>query len=115
MKSDTITLAKELRANRTEAETHLWQFLRARHLGGYKFRRQHPIGNYILDFYCPEKKLAVELDGGQHAAIDQMIHDQNRTATLAEMGIIVLRYWDHEVFQNTDGVVEDIFLELEKH
>ncbi len=112
MKNDAITLAKELRANQTEAETHLWQFLRARRLGGYKFHRQHPIGNYILDFYCPEKKLAVELDGGQHATADQMAYDQNRSAIFEKMGIKVLRHWDHDVFQNTEGIVEDILREL---
>ncbi len=106
-------MARKLRTNRTEAETHLWHFLRARRLGGYKFRRQHPVGNYILDFYCPEKKLTVELDGEQHSDEDQMVYDQKRAAILDVTGIKVLRYWDHDVFQNTEGVVEDILHELE--
>ncbi len=103
---------RKLQANRTEAETHLWQFLRARRLDGYKFRRQHPLGNFILDFYCPEKKLAVELDGSQHATKGKMIYDRSRAVMLAEMGIKILRYWDNDVFQNTEGIIEDILLEL---
>lgn len=114
MKNNIISRAKTLRINRTEAETHLWHFLRARRLGGYKFRRQHPIGNYILDFYCSEKKLAIELDGGQHAHEDRSIYDQNRTDILTGMGVKVIRYWDHELFLNIEGIIEDILRELEK-
>jgi very-short-patch-repair endonuclease len=86
--------------------------LRDRRLGGYKFRRQHPIKDFILDFYCPEKKLAVELDGGQHSEGSQMIYDQSRSAILEKEGIKVLRYWDNEVLQNTDGILDDILMEL---
>ena len=86
-------LAKTLRKDQTDVEGFLWQFLRAKRLQGYKFRRQHPIGGYILDFYCPEKKLAIEVDGGQHSEDNQMVYDQNRTAILEKDGIRVLRFW----------------------
>jgi very-short-patch-repair endonuclease len=106
-------LAKSLRKNQTEVECFLWQYLRAKRLSGHKFRRQHPIGNYILDFYCPEKKLAIEVDGGQHGEGNQMYHDQKRTADLEKNGICVLRYWDYEVLTNTNGILDDIIQELE--
>jgi very-short-patch-repair endonuclease len=106
-------LARILRRNQTEIEGRLWQHLRNRRLGGFKFRRQHPVIGYILDFYCPEKRLAVELDGSQHDLPDQMDHDQNRTNALENEGIKVIRYWDNEVLQNLDGILEDILAELE--
>lgn len=111
-KSTIKTLAKILRHNQTETEGYLWQYLRDRRLGGYKFRRQHPIKEYILDFYYPEKKLAVELDGGQHDTDQQIEYDQKRTASLEKEGIKVLRYWNNEVIQNTNGVLDDILEEL---
>jgi very-short-patch-repair endonuclease len=113
VKSNIKINAKILRHNQTEIEGYLWQYLRDRRLGGYKFRRQHPIKNFILDFYCPEKKLSVELDGGQHDTTRQIEYDQNRTAILEKEGIKVLRYWDNEVFQNTDGILNYILEELD--
>jgi very-short-patch-repair endonuclease len=86
----------------------LWQYLADRRLGGYKFRRQHPIKDYILDFYCAEKKLAIELDGARHAFPFQMIHDKKRTKILEKEGIKVLRYWDYDVLTNTNGILDDI-------
>jgi very-short-patch-repair endonuclease len=112
-KSKFKTLAKILRHNQTEIEGYLWQYLRDRRLGGYKFRRQHPIKDFILDFYCPGKKLAVELDGGQHDTTHQIEYDQNRTSSLEKEGIKVLRYWDNEVLQNTNGILDDILEELD--
>jgi very-short-patch-repair endonuclease len=111
-KNTINNLAKILRHNQTEVEGYLWQYLRDRRLGGYKFRRQHPLKKYILDLYCPEKKLAVELDGGQHDTTQQIEYDQKRTASLEKEGIKVLRYWDNEVIQNTNGVLDDILEEL---
>ena len=108
-----MIFARKLRHNQTEIEGHLWQYLRDRRLGGYKFRRQHPIKDFILDFYCPEKKLAVELDGGQHDTNQQIIYDQNRTAILEKENIKVLRFWDNEALQNTDGILDVILEELE--
>ena len=101
-------LVRTLRKNQTEIEGHLWQFLRGRQLGGYKFRRQHPIGAFIVDFYCPERKLAVELYGGQHADDDHIVYDENRTAILEKEGIKVLRYWDSDVLNDMNSVLVDI-------
>lgn len=113
VKSNIKIFARQLRKNQTEMESRLWQYLRDRRLGGYKFRRQHPVSGYILDFYCPEKKVAVELDGGQHDLAEQMEYDQIRTDILEKMGIKVLRYWDNAVLQNLDGVLDDILEELD--
>lgn len=105
-------LARSFRKRQTEAESYLWYFLRAKRLLGYKFRRQHPIDNYILDFYCPEKKLAIEVDGGQHGEGFQMVYDRNRSEALEKHGISVIRYWDHDVLTNADGILDDIIQEL---
>lgn len=91
----------------TDAETHLWQHLRARQILGFKFRRQHPIGNFILDFACRDVKLAIEVDGGQHNEIQSQ--DNLRTAWLETQGWKVLRFWNNEVLQNTEGVLEEIY------
>lgn len=104
--------ARQLRQLLTDAERLLWQLLRGRQLAGCKFRRQHPIGNFILDFYCHDKQLAVELDGGQHNDPNQREADERRTAWLAEQGIKVLRFWNNEVLQETEGVLEEIFRQL---
>jgi very-short-patch-repair endonuclease len=95
--------ARELRRNPTDAERALWQRLRQRQVAGLKFRRQHTIGRYILDFVCLEAKLVVELDGGHHAQRRQQ--DQERTAWLEARGYRVLRFWNTEVLQNPDGVL----------
>jgi very-short-patch-repair endonuclease len=98
--------ARELRAASTDAEQCLWHVLRNRNFLGYKFRRQHPVGNYILDFYCAEAALAIELDGGQHA--ENAVYDANRTNALESLGIRVLRFWNHDVLQQTDAVLSKI-------
>ena len=79
---------------------------------GKKFRRQHPIGNYIVDFYCPEARLAVELDGGGHKLKKQKEYDDKRGKKLSKNGIRVLRFWDNEVWDNLEGVLEVIYREL---
>lgn len=94
--------AKELRNNPTEAERILWQHLRLRQFGGYKFRRQQPLGNYIVDFVCLGKRLVVEVDGGQHNS--QHSYDEQRDAWLEQQGFRVLRFWNNEVLQNVEGV-----------
>ena len=94
--------AKELRNNPTEAERILWQHLRFRQFGGYKFRRQQPLGNYIVDFVCLGKRLVVEVDGGQHNS--QHSYDERRDAWLEQQGFRVLRFWNNEVLQNVEGV-----------
>jgi very-short-patch-repair endonuclease len=98
--------ARRLRRDQTDAERKLWMRLRARQVNGAKFRRQHPIGPYITDFCCPERKLIVELDGGQHAF--QKDGDQLRTKLLVKQGYRVLRFWDHEVLTALDAVLEQI-------
>lgn len=93
---------KLLRRNQTDAETLLWRYLRDRKLEGFKFRRQHIIQGYIVDFVCLEKKLVIELDGGQHAA--QQTYDHKRTQKLQQEGFQVLRFWNNDVLNNTEGV-----------
>jgi very-short-patch-repair endonuclease len=86
----------------TEAEKVMWRLLRARQLAGFKFRRQEPIGRYIVDFVCFSPRLVIEIDGGQHA--DETAYDNARSAFLAREGFQILRFWNHEVLQNRDGV-----------
>ena len=96
--------ARDLRQGGTDAEHKLWQRLRAGQLNGLKFRRQHPIPPYIVDFYCDAKKLVVELDGSQHN--DEV--DRIRSRLLESQGLKILRYWDNEVLQQMDAVLEAI-------
>jgi len=105
--SSLIDLAKNLRTNSTDTERHLWRHLRAKRFEGLKFRRQAPIGPYIVDFVCYEKKLVIECDGGQHAS--QVDQDQKRDQWLKTQGFTVLRFWDHDVLQNTEVVLETIW------
>jgi very-short-patch-repair endonuclease len=92
----------------------LWCLVRNRSFDGFKFRRQKPLGPYILDFYCAETKLAVELDGGGHLDEPQILHDHERDAFLARKGIRVLRYSNRELFTETETVLEDIWNALQK-
>jgi very-short-patch-repair endonuclease len=103
-------IARKLRADSTDIERILWRALRER-LPLYKFRRQHPIGNRIADFACPEKKLVIELDGSQHA--DEREADERRTAELAAHGYRVIRFWNNDVTQNFASVLDTIYRELE--
>ena len=104
--------ARELRRSSTDAEALLWQLLRNRGLGGFKFRRQVVIGPYILDFFCKERRIAIEVDGGQHALPDRAPPDERRSTLLAQRGIRVLRFWNHEVLRETESAVEAIWNEL---
>jgi very-short-patch-repair endonuclease len=99
-------LARGLRQRSTDAERLVWQHLRDRRLGGLKFRRQHPVGRYIVDFVCPECRLVVELDGSQHMV--NRTADAKRTRDLAQAGYRVLRFWDNDVLRNTDAVLAAI-------
>jgi len=101
----SIERARRLRLDSTEAEKRLWSLLRDRGLGGHKFRRQRPIGPYIVDFVCLERHLVVEVDGGQHSRSGG---DADRTAWLSEQGYRVLRLWNSVVFGNLEGVAETI-------
>ena len=98
--------ARELRSNQTDVEAKLWRRLRDRQVFGAKFRRQHPIGSYIVDFCCPTLRLIVELDGGQHA--EQGAADQARTYFLESRGYRVLRFWNNQVMTQLDDVLEEI-------
>ena len=106
MKNKLTPLAKGLRKRSTDAERKLWHYLKAKQLEGLKFRRQQPIGSYIVDFVCLEKKVIVELDGGQHMAQEQK--DRERDQTLEKSGFHVLRFWNTDVIQNVEAVYEVI-------
>src|SRR3990167_8940098 len=98
--------ARSFRKNMTDAENRMWYFLRNRRLNGYKFVREFVIGSYIADFTCREKKLIIEIDGGQH--MEAVEYDKRRTEFFEKNGYRVLRVWNHEVFKNTRGVLETI-------
>jgi very-short-patch-repair endonuclease len=101
-------LAKNLRKRSTDAELLLWSRVRAGRFESLRFRRQHPIGQHIVDFVCLEKKLVIELDGGQHNLPDNIQKDKQRDAWLEKEGYTVVRFWDNEVIMNTNGVLEVI-------
>ncbi|WP_075216894.1 endonuclease domain-containing protein [Mongoliimonas terrestris] len=103
--------ARRLRAGMTEAERRVWYALRAGRFFGLKFRRQVPIGRYIVDFICHERKLVIEIDGGQHGFEEVARRDEIRTAFLHGEGYRVIRFWNHEVLTEWDAVVERIGLE----
>jgi very-short-patch-repair endonuclease len=103
---------KELRNNPTQAEKMLWSMLQRSNLGGCKFRRQHSVGAYILDFYCPAKRLAVELDGDSHFTDEAMAADLERTAYLNTFNIKVLRFLNTDVYDKLQEVCERILAEL---
>ena len=96
----------------TDAEKALWRVLRSRQVSGLKFRRQHPFGDYILDFVCLEKKVVVEVDGGQHG--ERTKHDEIRTQNLLTAGFRVLRFWNNEVLQEIGSVKEAIWRAVEE-
>jgi very-short-patch-repair endonuclease len=107
-----LELARRMRTECTEAEARLWSIVRSRSLAGFKFRRQHPLGGYILDFYCVKRKLAVELDGGQHGDPHHAAKDARRTRRLIELGVRVLRFWDHDMLKEPHIVAEEILRRL---
>ena len=102
-------VARKLRNNMTDAERRLWSHLRANQLGGAKFIRQHPIGDFVVDFACRSARIAVELDGGQHADSPA---DDARTQIIEAYGYRVIRFWNNDVLQNTYGVLTTILEEL---
>lgn len=104
------TRSRILRKSQTDAERKLWSKLRRKQILDLKFYRQFSIGNYILDFYCPARKLAIELDGSQH--MQQLEYDNNRLKYLQKQEITILRFWDNDVFKNIDGVLEKIYLHV---
>src|SRR5580658_7965401 len=109
MRSANVTktlLARRLRKTSTRAEQKLWRYLRSRSLGGFKFVRQEPVGPYVADFVCREKRLVIEVDGGQHATSRR---DSVRDHWLAEQRYRVLRFWNNDVLKNIEGVWDTIF------
>lgn len=105
------TLARHLRRQPTDAEKRLWYVLRTLRGQGFKFRRQHPIDPYVVDFACIEKRLIIEADGGQHADNEE---DTKRTAYLEEKGWQVMRFWNNDILANTEAVLETIAAKLKK-
>ncbi len=105
---------RRLRKNATDAERKLWGILRSRQMSGLKFLRQYSAGPYILDFYCPERRLAVEVDGGQHADVYGQQHDAHRDKYLKDLNIRVIRFWNNDVLQNIEGVGQKIREEIER-
>lgn len=103
-----LRFARELRRQPTDAERKLWSLLRDRRLGGFKFRRQHPVAGYIVDFFCEAASTVVELDGGQHLEPEALAYDQQRSTELATLGVRVLRYQDHEVMKDPVAVARTI-------
>jgi len=100
---------RDLRRTATDAEALLWSVLRARQLGGFKFRRQHQLGLFILDFFCAEASLCIELDGDQHAMPENVVRDAARSRFLAERGVTVLRFGNREVLGQLETVMEHIY------
>ena len=96
----------------TDAERAIWSSVRNRQLGGFKFRRQRPIGSYIVDFVCVEKKIVIEIDGGQHALNTE--HDDKRSEFLRNKGYRILRFWNSDVLKEKNAVLEEIILHLEE-
>jgi very-short-patch-repair endonuclease len=101
-KASTQEYARQLRLRTTEAEQKLWSLLRNRQLKQKKFRRQHAIANYVVDFYCSECKVAIELDGNHHRDQVAKDYDKSRTVLLTELGITVLRFWNEEVISDVE-------------
>jgi very-short-patch-repair endonuclease len=107
-----LARARELRQPQTPAEAKLWQRLRNRQIGGHKFRRQHPIDRFIVDFYCDERKLVIEIDGDSHT--DQVEYDALRTEWLNRHGYRVVRFTNDDVMKRFDGVLETILAKCEE-
>ena len=103
------TVARLLRRNQTDEEKQLWRALKAGRFAGFKFRRQHQIGDYYLDFYCPIAKLSIELDGFHHGLPEQIRQDSERTKFLDAQGIEELRDWNHQWNKNREGVMLEIW------
>jgi very-short-patch-repair endonuclease len=103
-----------LRREQTDEEKELWRALRAGRFAGFKFRRQHPNGEYFLDFYCPAAKLSIELDGFQHGLPAQRQHDKEREEFLTSEGIEELRFWNHQWRANREGLLLEIWNTLHR-
>jgi very-short-patch-repair endonuclease len=105
---ELLSKRRSLRKNQTVFETILWSRLRGRQLAGYKFTRQYSVGKYILDFYCPQYRLGIEIDGGQHDEEKALEYDQVRTKFIESQGIRIIRFWNNDVGQRIDNVCDEI-------
>jgi len=105
-------LSRKLRENMTDAEIHLWTKIRMRQLKGYQFYRQKPIGDYIVDFFCPRAKLVIEIDGSHHFVNEAIEYDRIRDEYVKSLGLKVLRFTNTDVLTNIDGVVDRIEKEI---
>ena len=108
-----IARARNLRKESTWAEKLVWRWLRDRRFASYKFRRNHPVGSYFLDFYCEEARLSIELDGGGHGHPDQQAYDAKRTHFLTSMGIKELRFWNSRLRRDNQVIRDSVFRELQ--
>ena len=106
--------ARRLRREQTDEEKELWHALRAGRFAGFKFRRQHLLGKYFLDFYCPAAKLSIELDGFQHGLPEQRQRDEEREKFLASEGVEELRFWNHQWWENREGILLEIWNALHR-
>ena len=104
-RSNLKSRRKALRRNQTPAEKLLWEKLKNHQFYGYKFFRQYSVGPFILDFYCPKMKVGIELDGGHHALRENEVYDIERSQFLESKSVFIVRFWNHEVIQNLDGVL----------
>src|SRR5689334_6465816 len=109
----SVRAARRFRKTPTEAESRLWSELRNRLLLGFKFRRQHPLGKRVFDFYCEEVKLAIELDGSGHSYDLKRQDDLDREIEAYEQGVRILRFGNDEVFQNMDSVLNEIIYAID--
>ena len=107
--SNKTDFARSLRQKQTDAKILLWAKLREIRLSGIKFRRQHSIGEYVVDFICIQSNLIVEVDGSQHSGERNQVYDSKRTVWLEQQGFRVLRFWDNDVLNNIEGVTGQIF------
>jgi very-short-patch-repair endonuclease len=112
-KSQKTKFAQYLRRHETDAERMLWSKLRSAQLNGAKFRRQQPVGNYVVDFICFDKTLIIEVDGGQHSISPGIKHDQERTEYLENEGYRIIRFQDNDVLNNIQGVIDEILKYLD--
>ena len=110
-----VILARNLRKNSTIQERRLWNLLKNRQFYNLKFKRQQPIGEYIVDFICKEAKIIIEIDGGQHNTKDNVQSDKEWTTYLNGLGYRVIRFWNNEIYENIDGVISKLKEEINPH
>ena len=109
---ELLIYARQLRKEQTDTEKLLWHFLRGRRFCGFKLRRQYPVGGYILDFYCHDAGLAVELDGGGHNEEEQRRYDEERTKVIQAANIRIVRFWNNDLFNSLEEVLEELHVQL---